>query len=122
MVLNGRAPKNLQAMLVTITESYQAKEAKDIFNALLECPGFPVVCGFDCASDVEQLALTHRCLKTCSVEHRELSWTILYDERAWEIRSPLQVMEIMSATDSCVERCCAHCVMQKKTVMLDTLL
>ena len=32
MVLNGRAPKNLEAMLVTITESYQAKEAKYIFN------------------------------------------------------------------------------------------
>ena len=35
MVLNGRAPKNLEAMLVTITESYQAKEAKYIFNALI---------------------------------------------------------------------------------------
>ena len=37
MVLNGRAPKNLETRLVTITESYQFREAKEIFNALLEC-------------------------------------------------------------------------------------
>ena len=114
IVLNGRAPRNLEARLVTMTESYQAKEANDIFNALLESPGFPVVCGFDCQADVERLALTHRCLQTCSVKHGELSWTILYDERAWDITSMLQVMDIIPRSHSCVERKCAHCVMQKR--------
>ena len=73
-----------------------------------------MVCGFDCASDVKKMALAHRSLKTCSVQYGELSWTVLYDEREWEMTAMLEVMQVIPESHACVERCCAHCCMQKK--------
>ena len=110
MVLNGRVPENLKKSLVAQKDSYHVNEVKEIVDTL---SGFPVLCGFDCASDVEQLAEMHSCLKSYSVEHGELSWHILYDERAWEMTRPLQVIEIIPASMSCVERCCGMCEMKK---------
>ena len=57
MVLNGKAPPKLKPKLVTLNESYKTNEAKEIFTTLYESQGSPVVCGFDCASDVKKWLL-----------------------------------------------------------------
>ena len=108
MVLNGRVPEALKRDLVVQRDSFTVDEVKAIVNDL---PGFPVLCGADCASELEELAHMHSCLRKFSVQQGALSWHILFDERAWHMTSPLRVMEIIPASHLSVERCCGMCEM-----------
>ena len=111
MVRNGRVPERLKRKLVPQQDSYRFNEVKEIVDAEDE---LPVLCGVDCPSDVAQLAAVHTCLKRSSAKHNEFSWHILYDQSAWEITSPLQVVQIIPASDVCAERCCGMCKIKKR--------
>ena len=121
MVLNGAVPERLKNKLVVQRDLYQVDELKDIVD-VLSGNGFPVLCGVDCGSDLRKIAQMHSCLKMCSVEQGAISWHVLYDERNWEIKSPLLVVPVIPASESCVERSCGLVELKKKTVMLNNLL
>ena len=76
MFKDGGSPKQIKKYVVRDPQAYKYEE----LDALVKThTAFPILCGFDCTSDVEQLAGGHEHLTQASISKNHLSWHLLVD-------------------------------------------
>ena len=82
LVWDGGSPLNLADVIVKGDPPVRLAEVSDVFGSL-SLPS--LVCGFDCDSDVKQLAAESAHLELQSIVRQDLSWHLAYGTRAWTI-------------------------------------
>ena len=110
MFVDGGSPKQIQKYVMPDPRAYEYKELDALFHTHA---ALPVLCGFDCTSDVEQLAGEHEHLTRASISKNHLSWHLLVDPSRWQITKPLYLEQLMGGDDTGhIERYAAVCELQ----------
>jgi len=91
LVVDGGVPSELNDKVVSMNSPCAFDELNDVFVAAAT---FPVVCGFDCASDVRKLAGKHESLTFASMTKGVSSWQLLYDRRTWSVIKELKLEQV----------------------------
>ena len=97
-------------MLVEGPAQYSFQVLSDVYGSAAV---HPVVCGFDCASDVEQLAGQHESLELATVALGPLSWRVLYGRNHWRLSKPLHLEEVTPKVGVVADRYAAICEITK---------
>ena len=85
MFIDGGSPEQFRKYVVRDPQAYKYEE----LDALVKThTAFPILCGFDCTSDVEQLAGEHEHLTLVSISKKFWSWHLLFDNSKWQITKP----------------------------------
>ena len=92
MFIDGGSPEQIRKYVVRDPRAYNYEELDALFKTHT---AFPILCGFDCTSDVEQLAGEHEHLTRASISKNHLSWHLLVDNSRWQITKPLYLERIM---------------------------
>ena len=110
MFIDGGSPTQIRKYVVRDPQAYEYEE----LDALVKTQtAFPILCGFDCTSDVEQLAGEHEHLTRASISKNHLSWHLLVDNSRWQITKPLYLEQLMGGDDTGhIERYAAVCELQ----------
>ncbi len=91
LVVDGGVPSELNDKVVSMNSPCAFDELNDVFVAAAT---YPVVCGFDCASDVRKLAGKHESLTFASMTKGGSSWQLLYDRRTWSVIKELKLEQV----------------------------
>ena len=111
MFVDGGSPKQIKEYVMRDPRAYEYKELDALFHTHA---ALPVLCGFDCTSDVEKLAGEHENLTLASISKKFWSWYLLFDNTRWQITKPLQVELIMGGNNTgYIERYAAVCEIQQ---------